>query len=133
MKNIKYIKVEIADTPEKYEKGLMFRHSLNDDRGMIFLFPNNQILKFWGMNTYIPLSIAFVSNKKIVKIGRIKPFSLEGISSDQECDIAIEACDDYFDNNNIKVGDKIVIEKNENGEDIVSFDKLKYEIRDIMQ
>jgi len=108
--------VEIADTPDLWRQGLMFRGHLPKNAGMLFKFNNPQILKFWGMNTYIPLDIAFVNNdNKIIKIDRIKTcfqkMSLSAVSSDDKCIIAIEANDGFFRNNEIKVGDMIHVKK----------------------
>ena len=68
------LKVEIADTPSKHQQGLMFREKLGEDDGMLFKFKYPQNLKFWGVNTYVPLSIAFVSKDNIIeKIEYISP------------------------------------------------------------
>lgn len=102
------LKVEIADTPYKHQKGLMFRDKLGENDGMFFKFSHPQDLKFWGVNTYIPLAIAFVSDEdKIEKIGYISPFSDKLVSSDVECKYAIEANYDFFKNNNIKIGSEV--------------------------
>ena len=88
-----HLKVEIADTPSKTAKGLMFRKSLRDDSGMIFKFNRPQKLSFWGLNTYIPLDIAFVnSENKITNISHISPLSTKPVTSDKACIIAIEVC-----------------------------------------
>jgi uncharacterized membrane protein (UPF0127 family) len=52
-------KVELADTQEKHALGLMFRETLADDRGMLFLFPGEGIRSFWMRNTRIPLDIFY--------------------------------------------------------------------------
>jgi len=105
-----YLKVEIADTPSQHAKGLMFRKKLGEDEGMLFKFNNPQNLRFWGVNTYIPLSIAFVSSDNIIKkISYISPCNDKTICSDVDCDRAIEANYDFFQKNNVKVGDKIEI------------------------
>jgi uncharacterized membrane protein (UPF0127 family) len=52
--------VEVVDTPQQRETGLMNRFSLQPDHGMLFVFDRPQPLAFWMKNTYIPLSIAFV-------------------------------------------------------------------------
>lgn len=106
----KSLKVEIADTPNKHQMGLMFREKMENDEGMLFKFDFPQKLKFWGVNTYIPLSIAFVDeNNVIIKISSIKPGDSSCVSSDKECDRAIEANIDFFEKNKIKTGDKIDI------------------------
>jgi uncharacterized membrane protein (UPF0127 family) len=55
------VAVEIADTQEEREVGLMQRESLPDDAGMIFLFEEETAGGFWMKNTLIPLSIAFAA------------------------------------------------------------------------
>jgi len=51
--------VEIADTPEKAEQGLMWRKSMPKDQGMLFIFPYPSLIKMWMKNTYIPLDMIF--------------------------------------------------------------------------
>jgi uncharacterized membrane protein (UPF0127 family) len=118
----KMLYVEIANTPEKHEKGLMFRKYLGSRAGMLFKFKDSNVLNFWGLNTYIPLDIAFVDeDNKIVKISKIAPMSLKTVSSDKPCVIAIEANDDYFKNNRIFVGNKISMGKDDIDIDVVKF------------
>jgi len=106
----RYLKVEIADTPSKQQQGLMFRNKLGEDSGMLFKFKYPHNLKFWGLNTYIPLSIAFVSKDDIIeKISYISPYSTKLVSSDIDCISAIEANYDFFQKNKISVGTKISV------------------------
>jgi len=106
------LKVEISDTPDKLEYGLMFRHKLGEENGMIFKFNYPRKLNFWGLNTYIPLDIAFVdTNNKISKISHISPLSTKIVNSDTICNIAIETNYNYFKKNKIKVGDTISFKK----------------------
>lgn len=51
--------VEVADEPEKQALGLMFRRSLPDDHGMLFIFPREAPRSFWMKNTRIPLDIMY--------------------------------------------------------------------------
>jgi uncharacterized membrane protein (UPF0127 family) len=53
------VAVEIADSPAEQRVGLMHRAALDDDAGMLFLFPAGQQGGFWMKDTLIPLSIAF--------------------------------------------------------------------------
>tara|TARA_Y100000310_G_scaffold13838_1_gene14127 strand:- start:12948 stop:13358 length:411 start_codon:yes stop_codon:yes gene_type:complete len=108
----KYLQVEVADTPWKHQEGLQHRKSIGHDEGMIFSFNKPQNLSFWGLNTHIPLDIAFISNNRIVKIDHISPFSThKKVSSEENCDIAIEANYNFFADNKIDIGDSIDIEK----------------------
>ncbi|MFW6172831.1 MAG: DUF192 domain-containing protein [Elusimicrobiota bacterium] len=117
--------VEIADTPEKQRSGLMFRKKLSSESGMLFKFSYPQKLKFWGFNTFIPLDIAFVSKDNIItNINSIEPLSKNTVASSSDCVIAIEANKGFFEINNIRPGDKIILSDN-NDEDkhLVVFDK----------
>ncbi|MBN3897730.1 MAG: DUF192 domain-containing protein [Nostoc sp. NOS(2021)] len=60
------IQLEVAQTPEQQEMGLMYRPALPDDRGMLFPFPSAQPVSFWMKNTPMPLDIVFL-HKGIVQ------------------------------------------------------------------
>lgn len=108
------LKVEVADNPYTQAQGLMFRDHLDDDAGMIFKFDRPQRLSFWGLNTYIPLDIAFVGlDGKISSIKEVKPMNLSSVQSDVSCNIAIEANAGYFEQHGIKPGDKIAFKGDE--------------------
>jgi uncharacterized membrane protein (UPF0127 family) len=51
--------VEIADTSEKREQGLMNRKNLAPHHGMLFIFDTTERHAFWMKNTYIPLDLVF--------------------------------------------------------------------------
>src|SRR5262249_49454002 len=51
---------EVADTAQTSANGLMFRDSLPDDHGMLFVFEKPETASFWMRNTKIPLSIAYI-------------------------------------------------------------------------
>jgi uncharacterized membrane protein (UPF0127 family) len=53
------VSVEVANTVEQRERGLMFRKHLDDNSGMIFVFPNSEPRDFWMHNTDIPLDMIF--------------------------------------------------------------------------
>jgi uncharacterized protein len=53
-------RVELARTPEEQAQGLMFREALPDKSGMLFLFPEDAVHKFWMKNTMIPLDIVWM-------------------------------------------------------------------------
>lgn len=67
-KNI-FVSAQLATTPAEWEQGLMFRSSLDNGTGMLFVFPDEQPRTFWMKNTLIPLDIIFISaNYTIVNI-----------------------------------------------------------------
>ena len=51
--------VELADTSDKQALGMMFRDHLEEDHGMLFLFPVEARRSFWMRNTRIPLDIFY--------------------------------------------------------------------------
>lgn len=51
--------VELATTGKEQELGLMFRDSLPEDHGMLFIFPSAVTRSFWMKNTRIPLDILY--------------------------------------------------------------------------
>jgi uncharacterized protein len=53
-------RVEVALTPEEHARGLMYRTRLATDAGMIFVFDEPRIERFWMKNTLIPLDMIFI-------------------------------------------------------------------------
>jgi uncharacterized membrane protein (UPF0127 family) len=70
--------VEVADDNEERARGLMFRDSMEDGRGMLFIHDNEMNLAYWMKNTKIPLDILyFDANRRLVSQQRdVPPCSL---------------------------------------------------------
>jgi len=63
------VQVELACTVEEQRKGLMHRKSMDDNKGMLFIFSKTDFHSFWMKNTFIPLDmIHFDRDKQIVGI-----------------------------------------------------------------
>lgn len=72
--NVVHLLAEIADTDTLRSRGLMFRKGLDKNRGMIFMYSSEEYLTFWMKNTYIPLSIAYISGEGVIhEIYDMKP------------------------------------------------------------
>lgn len=73
--------VEIADDDAERARGLMFRESLADDRGMLFHFQAPEHASFWMRNTVISLDIIFIGvDGRILNIAeRTTPYSEQGV------------------------------------------------------
>jgi uncharacterized membrane protein (UPF0127 family) len=54
------VQVEVASTDAQRQMGLMFRESLGENEGMLFLFPTERHNSFWMHNTLIPLDMLFI-------------------------------------------------------------------------
>jgi uncharacterized membrane protein (UPF0127 family) len=53
--------VEIADTDEERQCGLMHRLAMPADQAMLFVFPQDVDGPFWNRNTFIPLTLAWIA------------------------------------------------------------------------
>lgn len=60
------VHVEVAADPQTREQGLMYRDSLRDHSGMLFLFPRSGVYPFWMKNTLIPLDLIWIDEQKRV-------------------------------------------------------------------
>lgn len=58
--------VEIADTAYKRHKGLMERTHLNENHGMLFIYPSLSLAPFWMKNTPLSLDIIYIDENKCV-------------------------------------------------------------------
>jgi len=55
------VSLEVAATPAERERGLMYRTSLAEGRGMLFVFDADGNQSFWMKNTLIPLDLLFIA------------------------------------------------------------------------
>src|SRR5262245_13000232 len=68
------VRAEVVDTPPAMERGLMFRESLPQNEGMIFVFERTGVYPFWMKNTLIPLDIVWLDEDwRIVSIAASVP------------------------------------------------------------
>jgi hypothetical protein len=101
--------IEVADTPFLRNRGLMFRHSIPENSGMLFSFPDNSERSFWMKNTHVPLSIAFIDGNGVIKnIERMKPHCLEHIYSMGEAPYALEMNEGWFHRNGFSRGTRVL-------------------------
>lgn len=69
-----WFSVELATTPEKQQLGLMYREQMDDDHGMLFVFPSENFRSFWMKNTRISLDIFYFDNElKLVSVSENTP------------------------------------------------------------
>ncbi len=92
------VQVEIALTPEEQSRGLMFRRSLEENSGMLFVFPRSKRMSFWMRNTAIPLDIGFFDADGILReIHELEPFEERPVvSKSDELQYALEVNRGWF-------------------------------------
>ena len=102
--------IEIADSAIKTEQGLMYRSSMKDENGMLFIFPDVQPRSFWMRNTRIGLDIIYAdADGKIVSIAKYaKPYDdKHSLPSNYPAKYVFEVNDGLSDKLGISAGDKI--------------------------
>ena len=99
---------EVAKTTDQQMTGLMYRFSLKADHGMVFVFDRSEQRAFWMKNTYIPLSIAFVTaDGRILNIEDMAPRDETSHLSAGPAMYAIEMRKGWFAERGIKAGDRV--------------------------
>jgi uncharacterized protein len=114
------LRVEIAETPRQTSVGLMERHSMPPDEGMIFLFDEPRTSPFWMYRTHIPLDIAFLDEEgRIVAIRQMEPCPSPNPQFCPQYEpgrpyvAALEANLGFFASRGIGVGDRVVLHRAE--------------------
>lgn len=107
--------VELAETPEERQQGLMHRQSLAERSGMLFLFQEPTSGGFWMKDTLIPLSIAFLdADGRILRILDMEPCRAD------PCPVyvpgvayraALEVNQGAFERAGVKVGDRVTVQR----------------------
>lgn len=75
--------IEFADNDFKTQTGLMYRDSMKENQGMLFIFPDSQVRAFYMKNTEIPLDILyFNADKSLVEFYQnAKPYDETSLPS----------------------------------------------------
>jgi uncharacterized membrane protein (UPF0127 family) len=100
--------VEIADSPAERQRGLMYRETLEPDRGMLFIFESSRMLSFWMRNTYVDLSIAYIADDgTIIDILDMYALDETSVPSSAPARFALELNQGAFDRLGVFEGDRI--------------------------
>jgi uncharacterized membrane protein (UPF0127 family) len=107
------VSVEIANTEEKRQFGLMYRTDLPEMQGMLFLFPREEPLSFWMKNTPRSLDIIYInSTHTIVSIVRnTTPFSEEHLPSGKPAQFVLEVNGGFCERHGVLEGDQVEFPK----------------------
>ena len=113
------LEIEIPNNIRDFNLGLMFRESLDFNKGMLFVFDEVGQKSFHMTETRIPLDIAFITEEGYIdSIKQLEPFEKTPVSSDGEVLKALEVNRGWFAENNVEVGDEIQIVLDEAQKDI---------------
>ncbi len=100
--------VEVAITDPDRMQGLMHRRMLPENRGMLFVFDSVAYHGMWMMNTYIPLSVAFLDEAGvIINIEDMKPHTRDSHYAARPARYALEMNLGWFRKRGIGPGMKV--------------------------
>lgn len=113
--NNKEISVNIANTDELRLLGLSFTEEINENQGMIFIFDVASRYGFWMKDMNYPIDIIWIDkNYKIVSL--TENFSPDTfpklVYPDYPVKYVLEVKAGFIENNNLKIGDNIIYQKN---------------------
>lgn len=103
------ISAEIADTPSTMQIGLMYRASMPENHGMIFVFPELRQASFWMHETKIPLDIAYLDASGVIcEIHPAKPMDeTQIVSKTDDIAYALEMNFGWFFTHKIVLGTQV--------------------------
>lgn len=104
--------VELAVKPPELQRGLMYRHNMAWDRGMLFIFDREEQQSFWMKNTLIPLDMIFV-RKDMTVLGVVhdaEPRTLISRRVDGPSQFVIEVNAGWAKENGITGGTRVAFE-----------------------
>ena len=107
--NIRTIDIEVKDNDYERAEGMMWRKSMEDTQGMLFIMEGLEPRSFWMRNTYIPLDIIFVDeNNAIVNIREnAPPQTLDPQTSTGPAKYVVEVIGGFCAQFGISAGDRI--------------------------
>ena len=102
--------VEIANRSDQRQRGLMFRESMDELAGMLFVFQGERHGGFWMRNTLIPLDIAYLgADGAVLEIVHGVPLSLDILTPSQGYWYTLEVNGGWFERQGLGVGDVVAI------------------------
>jgi len=106
------VEVEIAATHEARTRGLMWRKELAAGKGMLFLFPQEQVQGFWMRNTLIPLDMLFISTdlRIVGVVSRAQPKSLQTRGVNAPSQYVLEVPGGWTEKVGVKAGSTVEFE-----------------------
>ena len=112
---IKSIDIEVADDEYQTQTGLMYRNSMEDHQGMLFIFPDERPRSFYMKNTRIPLDIIYIgTDLNIVSIQKnAKPYDETSLPSNAPAQYVLEINGGLSDVWQLEAGNRITFTKSQ--------------------
>lgn len=106
----KEIKVEVADSAPKRNKGLSGREKLEKNEGMLFVFNKPDRYGIWMKDMEFPIDIIWINDDKIVDItSNVLHEDQKTIYyPDSEVNFILEVNDSFVEENEIEIGDMVL-------------------------
>jgi len=103
------VSVELAITPGQRTFGLMYRSHLDENAGMLFIFPAAEPLKFWMKHTEIPLDMIFADSSGVVLgiVANATPYSERAVGPDAPALYVLEVNGGFCARHGVRTGDKM--------------------------
>ncbi len=103
------VAVEVANTEARRELGLMYRKHLDDNAGMIFVFPEASQQNFWMHNTPISLDMIFAdaAGRVLGIVANAEPFSDRPVGVAGDSEYVLEVNGGFCAKNGITAGDRL--------------------------
>jgi uncharacterized membrane protein (UPF0127 family) len=100
----------VATTAQEQALGLMFRRSLPENAGMLFLYDTPQPAAMWMKNTLIPLDMVFIApDGSVLRIEtNTEPLSTAVIPSEGDISAVLELNAGEADKIGLRRGDKVI-------------------------
>ena len=100
------IEAEVANTFRSRQTGLMNRSVMPLQRGMVFVFPEDATHCMWMVNTFLPLSVAFIdAGGRILNIEDMQPQTRDSHCAAAPARFALEMNQGWFSERGIRAGD----------------------------
>lgn len=101
---------EVVSTSSERQQGLMFRRSLPENEGMLFVFPAETSTGFWMRNTYIPLTIAYLAGDGVVlQLRTGEPLNETLLTPAQPYRYTLEVNEGWFERHGLGPGAQVIL------------------------
>lgn len=109
------VSLEVANAPDERQQGLMYRQSLPEQHGMVFVYDDAAPRTFWMKNTYVPLDMIFVTaDGTVVNVEHATPqpnaseSELARYSSEGEAKYVVELPRGFANRTGVEAGTQLV-------------------------